>query len=85
QTLHGGEESIHTKLWTYEVTDLGAEVQVKFSFVSNDGTNGYPGKIEMSVTHSFDEDNKWKIHYEAISDKDTVFNPTGHVYFNLNG
>ena len=85
QTLHGGEESIHTKLWTYEVTDLGAEVQVKFSLVSNDGTNRYPGKIEMSVTHSFDDDNKWKIHYEAISDKDTVFNPTGHVYFNLNG
>lgn len=39
----------------------------------------------MSVTHSFDEENNWKIKYEAISDKDTVFNPTGHVYFNLNG
>lgn len=85
QTLHGGEDSIHTKLWTYEINDLGDEVQVKFSLVSNDGENGYPGKIEMSVTHSFDEENNWKIKYEAISDKDTVFNPTGHVYFNLNG
>lgn len=85
QTLHGGEESMHTKLWRYDIIDLGTKVEVKFSLTSNDGENGYPGKLEAIVTHSFDEDNTWRIDYQAISNKDTVFNPTGHVYFNLNG
>lgn len=85
QTLHGGDESMHTKLWRYEIEDLGSKVQVKFTLTSNDGENGYPGKLDMTVIHSFDDDNNWTTNYEAISDKDTVFNPTGHVYFNLNG
>lgn len=85
QTLHGGADSMHTKLWNYQVVDLGAKVEVKFSLTSNDGENGYPGQLAMTVTHSFDDENNWRIDYQAVSDKDTVFNPTGHVYFNLNG
>lgn len=85
QTLHGGADSMHTKLWNYQVVDLGAKVEVKFSLISNDGENGYPGQLAMTVTHSFDDENNWRIDYQAVSDKDTVFNPTGHVYFNLNG
>lgn len=52
---------------------------------SNDGENGYPGQIQVTVTQSFDENGAWSIEYDAVSDKDTVFNPTGHVYFNLSG
>lgn len=85
QTLHGGADSMHTKLWNYQVVDLGAKVEVKFSLTSNDGENGYPGQLAMTVTHSFDDENNWRIDYQAVSDKDTIFNPTGHVYFNLNG
>ena len=43
------------------------------------------GQIQVTVTHSFDEKGAWSIEYDAVSDKDTVFNPTGHVYFNLSG
>lgn len=85
QTLHGGDESMHTKLWAYEITELKDRAQVSFRLVSNDGENGYPGKLDMTVTHSFDEANNWTIAYEATTTKETVFNPTGHVYFNLNG
>ncbi|MDG4981430.1 galactose-1-epimerase [Lactococcus lactis] len=85
QTLHGGADSFNSKLWLYEIIEKPDKASVKFSLVSNDGENGYPGRMEVSVTHSFDEENNWEIFYEASSDKDTVFNPTGHVYFNLNG
>lgn len=85
QTLHGGEDSFNTKLWFFEIFDQGDVARVKFYLTSNDGENGYPGKLYVVVTHSFDDNSCWKIDYEAKSTKDTVFNPTGHVYFNLNG
>ncbi|PCS01394.1 aldose epimerase [Lactococcus fujiensis] len=85
QTLHGGEDSFHTKLWCFEIFDQGDVAGVKFYLTSNDGENGYPGKLDVVVTHSFDENSCWAIDYLAKSTKDTVFNPTGHVYFNLNG
>lgn len=81
QTLHGGSKSFESKLWDYELLASG----VKFSLTSPDGTNGFPGELKVSVTHSFDDEGNWSIDYEAVSDKDTLFNPTGHVYFNLNG
>lgn len=31
------------------------------------------------------EDNIWRVRTQAISDQDTLFNPTNHVYFNLSG
>ncbi|GAX47154.1 aldose epimerase family protein [Pseudolactococcus reticulitermitis] len=85
QTLHGGDESMHTKLWRYEIIESSDKVAVKFSLTSNAGENGYPGQLKMVVTHSFDNDNHWQIDYEATTTTTTVFNPTGHVYFNLTG
>ncbi|MDR0297745.1 MAG: galactose-1-epimerase [Streptococcaceae bacterium] len=85
QTLHGGADSFETKLWRYEIRDLSALTEIHFFLTDNDGANGFPGKLEVEVIHSFDEENNWTIDYIARSDKDTVFNPTGHVYFNLAG
>lgn len=85
QTLHGGDAAMNTKLWRFEIVENENSAAVKFFMTSNDGENGYPGQVELTVIHSFDENGQWKIEYFAQSDKDTVFNPTGHVYFNLNG
>ena len=38
----------------------------------------------VSVTYTVEE-NALAIHYDGISDADTVFNPTNHAYFNLDG
>lgn len=85
QALHGGQESFDRRLWKFEIFDKGDVVGVHFDLISPDGDNGYPGELKVRVTHSFDEKGQWKIEYRAISDKDTVFNPTGHAYFNLTG
>lgn len=87
-TLHGGDFGPEGRLWTFEVLgDEGREDEaaVRFELTSNDGENGFPGQLKMIVTHSFNESGEWKIDYKAISTKDTLYNPTGHAYFNLTG
>ena len=80
-TLHGGFNSFDQKLWNYVITDNG----IVFTLVSADGENGYPGELTLEVNYTYDEENRWTITYKAVSSKDTLFNPTNHVYFNLTG
>ncbi len=79
--LHGGGEysSAH---WQGE--EIG-ENSVKFAYTSPDGTEGFPGNVDISVTYTFDDSNNLSIEYTAVSDKKTVINLTNHAYFNLNG
>lgn len=80
--LHGGPNGYQNRIWAAE--DLGGG-KVRFSIVSPDGDAGYPGKVEASVTYSWDNDNTLTINYDATSDAPTVINLTNHSYFNLAG
>lgn len=57
---------------------------VKFSRVSLDGEEGYPGTAarerKLRVANG-----ALTITYDAVSDQDTLCNLTNHSYFNLNG
>lgn len=80
--LHSGMDFYNIRIWeTEEVT----ETSVRFKLHSPDGDQGYPGTADIFVTYRLDQDNTLHIFYEAISDKDTIFNMTNHSYFNLNG
>ncbi|MBF6625053.1 galactose mutarotase [Aerococcaceae bacterium zg-BR9] len=83
--LHGGPHSIDEQLFDYTIEESENEVRVVFTFVDSDGKNGYPGELHLTVVHSFNEQNEWRISYEATTNQATLFNPTNHVYFNLNG
>lgn len=78
--LHGGKVGFDKKI--FSVLDEG-ENFVKMGYVSPDGEEGYPGKLDMTVKFTVDGADLI-IEYGAVSDKDTVFNPTNHTYFNLN-
>ncbi len=84
-TLNDGENNLHgfpgfdNKLWRGEAC---GENSVRFSLVSADGESGFPGRLEASVTYTLD-DNKLSLQYGAVSDKDTIYNPTNHSYFNI--
>lgn len=82
--LHGGRIGFDKKVWDAEPID-GAEPSIRLSYVSPDGEEGFPGEVKVSVTYTVTKDNSLKIHYEAKSDRDTLFNMTNHSYFNLNG
>lgn len=75
------DQGYHKQLWDAEVK----ENAVKFSYTEEDGKNGFPGKLDMSVTYTLTEDNAIEIHYEGVSDKKTLINATNHSYFNLAG
>ncbi|MCM3538640.1 aldose epimerase family protein [Priestia endophytica] len=84
-TLHGGTSGFDEKIWSYEVNETDQSTSIIFSTYSPHSENGFPGNLEVSVTYTLDNLNIWSVSYQAKSDKDTIFNPTNHVYFNLTG
>ena len=80
--LHGGKAGFDKREYKAEIV---GESSVKFTRVSPDGEEGYPGNLAVSVTYSATNDNALEITYEAISDKKTVCSLTNHAYFNLDG
>lgn len=81
-SLHGGFDPYKNRLW--KVLDHEQNM-IRFYLFSPDGDQGMPGNAEISVTYSLEADGILRIAYDAVSDKDTVFNLTNHSYFNLAG
>ncbi|MDR2834238.1 MAG: galactose mutarotase [Streptococcaceae bacterium] len=79
-TLHGANGFISDK-WTFSIKNN----EVVFTHTSPDGEYGYPGNLSVEVKYTLNNDNIWSVEYQAKTDKDTLFNPTNHVYFNLTG
>lgn len=78
--VHGGFCGFDKYVWHAEILSNG----VKFSRVSPDGEEGYPGNLMVSVTYCV-KNGTLSITYDAVSDQDTLCNLTNHSYFNLNG
>lgn len=82
-TLHGGPDSYEVQYWDANADE--SKNTLTFSMDTEDGFNGFPGPIHIQVTYQLDDANELTISYHATSEKDTLFNPTNHVYFNLDG
>ena len=83
--MHGGFVSFDKKLWQAIVLSDGDEPSVRFTLVSKDGEEGYPGGLTTHLTYTLTADNALRLDYEAVSDRTTIINLTNHVYFNLRG
>ncbi|UCH09111.1 MAG: galactose mutarotase, partial [Fidelibacterota bacterium] len=83
--LHGGLKGFDKVLWNGEEVRSGEGPAVKFSYVSVNGEEGYPGNLTVEITYTFTNDNELKIEYVATTDKKTVVNLSHHSYFNLAG
>jgi aldose 1-epimerase len=84
-TLHGGRNGWFTKVWNAEILKNSKVPAVKFSYVSPDMEEGYPGTVNIEVIFSWTEKNEIVIDYAASTDKRTVLSVTNHAYFNLHG
>lgn len=83
--LHGGLYGYDKLVWNAEIiNDHGIE-KLRLSVVDPDGSNGFPGNVECSVTYALLDDNTLEIGYKATTDKTTPLNLTNHSYFNLKG
>lgn len=83
--LHGGNEGFDRKVWTAQMRESVGRDELKLTIVSPDGEENYPGTLKVCVTYSFNDQNELSIHYEAVSDQDTIVNLTNHSYFDLEG
>lgn len=82
--LHGGNVGFNRKIFDVEEID-GEEPALKLHIVSEDGDEGFPGNLDLTVTYTVTNENGWKINYRATTDKTTIVNLTHHAYFNLRG
>ena len=84
-TLHGGFNGYDKMMWKGKAIDDGKLCGVKFTRVSPDGEQGFPGNLDVTVTYTLSKDNKLTMQYKAKTDKATPVNFTNHAYFNLAG
>ena len=80
--LHSGPSFFFQRMWNVIRHTQNA---VTLELISPAGDQGFPGKAVIHVTYSLEADRGLHIVYDAVCDKDTVFNFTNHSYFNLAG
>lgn len=80
-SLHGGGRGFDKRVWEVAPVEHG----VRLSRVSPHGEEGFPGRLDVSVTYTLDADGALRIAYEAVTDAPTVVNLTNHSYWNLAG
>lgn len=81
--LHSSlDNGFHKQLWSEEAE---LENGVVFSYARRDGEDGFPGNTAYTVQYELTDENEIRLTTSAVSDADTIFNPTNHSYFNLSG
>lgn len=79
--LHGGPTGFQNRLWECRELPNG----VRFTYVSADGEEGYPGQLRVTADYIWSENDILDLYLRAVTDKDTVVNLTSHCYWNLKG
>jgi aldose 1-epimerase len=84
--LHGGDKGFDKVVWTAEeMPSEDNSASLKFTYVSKDGEEGYPGNLTSTVIYTLTDDDVLEVDYSATTDKKTIVNLTQHSYFNLSG
>jgi len=84
--IHGGGNKRFDKVvWKGHPSQNDEGVCVKFTHLSKDGEEGFPGNLDCIVTYTLTNKNELEISYKATTDKPTIINLTNHSYFNLAG
>lgn len=80
--LHGGPNGFARRIWTIEQQD---KASVLLKYVSEDGEQGYPGRVEALCRYTLTGSGALRVKFTATADKTTPVNLTQHAYFNLDG
>lgn len=80
--LHGGKINFSHCNWSGEIV---APDCVRFTLVSPDGDEGFPGELTVSAEYCWNDDSELTLEYTATTTATTVVNLTNHSYWNLGG
>jgi len=83
--LHGGKVGFDKRLFDAEIFQNEHQAGIKFTYLSPDLEENYPGNLKVTCKYSLNNLNELNIEYFAETDKTTVVNLTNHTYFNLTG
>ncbi|GHB07754.1 aldose epimerase family protein [Salinicola rhizosphaerae] len=84
-TLHGGDVGFDQRLWHAEPFSSVQGRGVVLTYTSEDGEQGFPGRLSTRVSYTLTNDNELAIDYRAKASRATPVNLTQHSYFNLHG
>lgn len=82
--IHGGDE-FDRVVWDSKIVKNKLGCGVCLHYLSKDGSNGFPGNLDVYATYILTENNAIHVCFEATTDKSTYVNMTQHSYFNLSG
>jgi aldose 1-epimerase len=85
--LHGGPGGFGRRWWaiTPQPPQADDSVALELNLTSDDGDEGYPGRLDLSVRYTLTQADEWRITYRATTSRPTVLNLTHHGYYNLSG
>jgi aldose 1-epimerase len=83
--LHGGDVGYNKVVWDAEPLTTDSAVGVKFTYLSKDGEEGYPGNLDITALYTLTNDNEMIVDFAATTDAATPVNLTNHCYWNLGG
>lgn len=83
--LHGGLKGFDKVVWNARERVSETQGSVELAYRSQDGEEGYPGTLSVTVIYTLTDDNTITIEYSAETDQKTIVNLTNHAYFNLAG
>ena len=84
--IHGDPHGFDKQVWRRHDFADAASLGSIYRLVSEDGDQGFPGRLEVSVTYRLlRRSDEFRIEYAATTNAPTVLNLTNHVFFNLAG
>lgn len=83
-SLHGGIKAFDKRVLQVKPFDenIGS---ISFGLLSEDGDEGFPGNLAVTVKYTLSDEDALVIQYEATADQSTPINLSNHSYFNLSG
>ncbi|MGA7521510.1 MAG: aldose epimerase family protein [Acidobacteriaceae bacterium] len=84
--LHGGSRGFDKRIWdAVPAENTSGEPSLRLTYRSPHLEEGYPGAVEVTVTHTVTHDNAVQVETQGVTDRPTPFSLTSHHYFNLAG